>query len=57
MYVDLTHRLAGLCKVKSREWGAFGRKKMKAAIKDGEIKNLHAKISQLAVENAFCHKG
>ena len=28
----------------------------KAGNKDGKIKELHAKISQLAMENDFCHK-
>ena len=37
--------------------GGFSDKVEKAEIKDGEIKELHAKIGQLAVENDFCHKG
>jgi transposase len=36
---------------------AFSDKVKKAENKDGEIKELHAKIGQLAVENDFCHKG
>ena len=35
----------------------FSDKVKKAENKDGEIKELHAKIGQLAVENDFCHKG
>ncbi|PHR61306.1 MAG: IS3 family transposase, partial [Robiginitomaculum sp.] len=35
----------------------FSDKVKKAENKDSEIKNLHAKIGQLAVENDFCHKG
>lgn len=31
--------------------------KVKAEYKDSEIKNLHAKISQLAVENYFLSQG
>jgi transposase-like protein len=36
---------------------AFSDQVKKAENKDGEIKELHAKIGQLAVENVFCHKG
>ena len=36
---------------------AFSDQVKKAENKDGEIKELHAKIGQLAVENDFCHKG
>ena len=35
----------------------FSDKVKKAENKDGEIKELHAKIGQLAVETIFCHKG
>jgi len=37
--------------------GVFSDKVKKAETKDGEIKELHAKIGQLAVQNDFCHKG
>ena len=37
--------------------GVFSDKVKKAETKDGEIKELHAKIAQLAVQNDFCHKG
>jgi transposase-like protein len=37
--------------------GVFSDKIKKAKIKDGEIKELHAKIAQLAVQNNFYHKG
>ena len=37
--------------------GGFSDKVKKAETKDGEIKELHAKIAQLAVQNDFCHKG
>ena len=37
--------------------GVFSDKVKKAKNKDGKIKELHAKIGQLAVENDFCHKG
>ena len=37
--------------------GVFSGKVKKAENKDGEIKELHARIGQLAVENDFCHKG
>jgi len=37
--------------------GVFSDKVKKAEIKDSEIKELHAKIAQLAVQNDFCHKG
>ena len=35
----------------------FSDKAKKAENKEGEIKELHAKIGQLAVENDFCHMG
>ena len=37
--------------------GVFSDKVKKAETKDGEIKERHAKIAQLAVQNDFCHKG
>ena len=37
--------------------GVFSDKVKKAENKDGEIKELHAKISQLAVENDFLSQG
>ena len=37
--------------------GVFSDKVRKAETKDGEIKELHAKIAQLSVQNDFCHKG
>ena len=37
--------------------GGFSDKVKKAEIKDGEIKELHAKIGQLAVENDFLSQG
>ena len=37
--------------------GGFSDKVKKAETKDGKIKELHAKIAQLAVQNDFCHKG
>ena len=37
--------------------GVFSDKVKKAEIKDGEIKELHAKIAQLAVENDFLSQG
>ena len=37
--------------------GVFSDKVKKAETKDREIKELHAKIAQLAVQNDFCHKG
>ena len=37
--------------------GVFSDKVKKAESKDGEIKELHAKISQLAVENDFLSQG
>ena len=37
--------------------GVFSDKVKKAEIKDSEIKELHAKIAQLSVQNDFCHKG
>ena len=37
--------------------GVFSEKVKKAETKDGEIKELHAKIAQLAVQNDFCRKG
>ena len=37
--------------------GVFSDKVKKAAIKDGEIKELHTKIGQLAVENDFLSQG
>ena len=36
--------------------GVFSDKVKKAKNKNGEIKELHAKIDQFAVENDFCHK-
>ena len=36
--------------------GVFSDKIKKAKIKDGEIKELHAKIAQLALQNNFYHK-
>ena len=35
----------------------FSDKLKKAENKDCEIKELHAKIGQLVMENYFCHKG
>ena len=37
--------------------GVFSDKVKKGETKDGKIKELHAKIAQLAVQNNFCHKG
>ena len=37
--------------------GVFSDKVKKAENKDGEIKDLHAKIGQLAVENDFLSQG
>ena len=37
--------------------GVFSDKVKKAETKYGKIKELHAKIAQLAVQNNFCHKG
>ena len=37
--------------------GVFSDKVKKAETKDGEIKERHAKIAQLAVQNDFCRKG
>ena len=37
--------------------GVFSNKIKKAKNKDWEIKDLHAKIGQLAAENNFCNKG
>ena len=37
--------------------GVFSDKVKKAETKDGEIKERHAKIAQLSVQNDFCHKG
>ena len=37
--------------------GGFSDKVKKAEIKDGEIKERHAKIAQLAVENDFLSQG
>ena len=37
--------------------GVFSDKIKKAESKDGEIKDLHAKIGQLAVENDFLSQG
>jgi transposase len=37
--------------------GGFSDKVKKAETKDGEIKELHAKIGQLAVENVFLSQG
>jgi transposase len=37
--------------------GVFSDKVKKAENKDGEIKELHTKMSQLAVKNDLCHKG
>jgi transposase len=37
--------------------GVFSDKVKKAENKDGEIKELHAKIGQLAVENDFLSQG
>ena len=37
--------------------GVFSDKVKKAETKAGEVKELHAKIAQLAVQNDFCHKG
>ena len=37
--------------------GVFSDKFKKAENKDGEIKDLHAKIGQLAVENGFLSQG
>ena len=37
--------------------GVFSDKVKKAEDKDGEIKELHAKIGQLAVENDFLSQG
>ena len=37
--------------------GVFSDKVKKAEIKEGEIKDLHAKISQLSVENDFLSQG
>jgi hypothetical protein len=37
--------------------GVFSDKVKKAEKKDSKIKDLRAKISQLAAENDFCHKG
>ena len=37
--------------------GVFSNKVKKAENKDGENKNLHAKIFQLAVENDFLSQG
>ena len=35
----------------------FSDKVKKAENKEGEIKDLHAKIGQLTVKNDICHKG
>ena len=37
--------------------GVFSEKVKKAENKEGEIKELHAKIGQLAVENDFLSQG
>ena len=37
--------------------GVFSDKVKKAETKDGEIKELHAKIAQLAVQNDFLSQG
>ena len=37
--------------------GVFSDKVKKAETKDGEIKELHAKIGQLAVQNDFLSQG
>ena len=53
-------------RTKERKWkrkaiegmgGVFSDKIKKAENKDGEIKDLHAKIGQLAVENDFLSQG
>jgi len=37
--------------------GVFSDKVKKAENREGEFKELHVKIGQLAVEKIFCHKG
>ena len=37
--------------------GVFSDKVRKAEDNEAEVKELHAKIGKLAVENDFCHKG